>query len=102
MSHFLQFYTNQFFNLDSLESGMSGYVDQLYSAAEEDTYRTMDYGFTIEDFSNSFGYDFQNAHVKQGIMEFYQNRKESLDNQIDFIPGPPIIYEAEKESSQYG
>ena len=96
LSHFLQFYTNQFFNLDSLESGMSGYVDQLYSAAEEDTYRTMDYGFTIEDFSNSFGYDFQNAHVKQGIMEFYQNRKESLDNQIDFIPGPPIIYEVEK------
>lgn len=97
LSHFLQFYVEQYFDLDSLGSDMNGHIDQLYSAVEEDAYRTMDYGFTIEDFSNSFGYDFQNSHVKQGIMEFYQNRKESLDEQIEFIPGPPIIYEAEKK-----
>ena len=63
----------------------------LYTAAEEDIYRTQDYGFTLDDFVNSYGYDFQNAHVKQGIMDFFQQRKTSLDNQINFEDGSPNI-----------
>ena len=93
-SHFLQFYKNQFMNLDTLQTNMEFFVDYLYTAAEEDIYRTQDYGFTLDDFVNSYGYDFQNAHVKQGIMDFFQQRKTSLDNQINFEDGSPIIYEA--------
>ena len=93
-SHFLQFYKNQFMNLDTVQTNMEFFVDYLYTAAEEDIYRTLDYGFTLDDFVNSYGYDFQNAHVKQGIMEFFQHRESSLDDQINFEDGSTIIYEA--------
>ncbi|MED5316152.1 MAG: lamin tail domain-containing protein, partial [Candidatus Neomarinimicrobiota bacterium] len=98
-SHFLQFYKNQFMNLDTVQTNMEFFVDYLYTAAEEDIYRTLDYGFTLDDFVNSYGYDFQNAHVKQGIMEFFQQRKTSLDNQINFEDVSPIIYEAGIENN---
>ena len=94
LSHFLQFYKNQLMNLDTLQSNMEFFVDYLYNAAEEDIYRTLDYGFTLDDFVNSYGYDFQDAHVKQGIMEFFQHREASLDDQINFEDGSTVIYEA--------
>ena len=98
-SHFLQFYKNQFMNLDTLQTNMEFFVDYLYTAAEEDIYRTLDYGFTLDDFVNSYGYDFQNAHVKQGIMEFFSHRETSLDNQINFEDGSTVIYEAGIENN---
>ena len=69
------------------------YVDFLYNAAQYDTYRTLDYGFSFNDFLNSYGSDFENAHVKQGILEFIASRKEALTNQIVFSGNDPIIYE---------
>ena len=98
-SHFLQFYKNQFMNLDTLQTNMEFFVDYLYTAAEEDIYRTLDYGFTMDDFVNSYGYDFQNAHVKQGIMEYFQHRETSLDDQINFEDGSTVIYEAGIENN---
>ncbi|MCH2651110.1 MAG: CotH kinase family protein [Candidatus Marinimicrobia bacterium] len=98
-SHFLQFYKNQLMNLDTLQTNMEFFVDYLYTAAEEDIYRTLDYGFTLDDFVNSYGYDFQNAHVKQGIMEFFQHRESSLDDQINFEDGSTVIYEAGIENN---
>ena len=69
------------------------YLDFLYNAAQYDTYRTLDYGFSFNDFLNSYGSDFENAHVKQGILEFIASRKEALTNQIVFSGNDPIIYE---------
>ena len=53
----------------------------------------MDYGFSFNDFLNSYGSDFENAHVKQGILEFIASRKETLTNQLVFSGNDPIIYE---------
>ena len=92
-SHFLQFYNEQLFDLDSMYHKLNYYVDFLYNASQYDTYRTLDYGFSFNDFLNSYGTDFENAHVKQGILEFIANRKESLTNQIVFSGNDPIIYE---------
>ena len=94
-SHFLQFYNEQLFDLDSMYQKLNYYADFLYSAAQYDTYRTLDYGFSFNDFLNSYGSDFENAHVKQGILEFIASRKESLSNQIVFSGNDPIIYEGE-------
>ena len=91
-SHFLQFYNEQLFDLDSIYQKLNYYVDFLHNAAQYDTYRTLDYGFSFNDFLNSYGSDFENAHVKQGILEFIASRKESLTNQIVFNGNDPIIY----------
>ena len=92
-SHFLEFYNEQLFDLDSMYQKLNHYVDFLYNAAQYDTYRTLDYGFSFNDFLNSYGSDFENAHVKQGILEFIASRKEALTNQIVFSGNDPIIYE---------
>ena len=92
-SHFLEFYNEQLFDLDSMYQKLNYYVDFLYNAAQYDTYRTLDYGFSFNDFLNSYGSDFENAHVKQGILEFIASRKETLTNQIVFSGNDPIIYE---------
>ena len=92
-SHFLEFYNEQLFDLDSMYQKLNYYVDFLYNAAQYDTYRTLDYGFSFNDFLNSYGSDFENAHVKQGILEFIASRKEALTNQIVFSGNDPIIYE---------
>jgi len=93
-SHFLQFYNEQLFDLDSIYQKLNYYVDFLYTAAQYDIYRTEDYGFSFNDFLNSYGSDFENAHVKQGILEFIASRKESLTNQIVISGNDPIIYES--------
>ena len=92
-SHFLEFYNEKLFDLDSIYQKLNYYVDFLYNAAQYDTYRTLDYGFSFNDFLNSYGSDFENAHVKQGILEFIASRKEALTNQIVFSGNDPIIYE---------
>ena len=92
-SHFLEFYNEQLFDLDSMYQKLNYYVDFLYNAAQYDTYRTLDYGFSFNDFLNSYGSDFENAHVKQGVLEFIASRKEALTNQIVFSGNDPIIYE---------
>ena len=98
-SHFLQFYNQQLFHLDSIYETLNDFSDHLYSAAEYDIYRTLDYGFSINDFLNSYGSDYENAHVKQGILEFIAERKESLDEQIAFDGNNPIIYESSIEQN---
>ena len=96
-SHFLQFYDEQLFNLDSIYQTLNYFSDYLYSAAEYDIYRTLDYDFSMSDFLNSYGSDYENAQVKQGILEFIASRKESLNQQIVFDGNNPIIYEASIE-----
>ena len=98
-SHFLQFYNQQLFHLDSIYETLNNFSDHLYSAAEYDIYRTLDYGFSINDFLNSYGSDYENAHVKQGILEFIAERKESLNDQIAFDGYNPIIYESSIEQN---
>ena len=98
-SHFLQFYNQNLFHLDSIYETLNNFSDNLYSAAEYDIYRTLDYGFSMNDFLYSYGSDYENAHVKQGILEFIAQRKESLNNQIIFDGYDPIIYESSIEQN---
>ena len=95
-SHFLEFYVDQALDIDSLALDLEHWVDHLYQAAEDDMYRIMDYGFTIEDFVNSYGNSFELEHVKQGLLEYLVNRKTSLEQQIVFEGNIPMIYEADK------
>ena len=97
-THFLEFYLNELINIESIEMKLNYFLDHLYSAALEDVYRTMDYGFSIEDFVNSYGEDFEVSHVKHGILEFLQNRKNSLQEQLEYVHELPIIYDAEIEN----
>jgi len=97
-SHFLQFYSDRLLDIDELEIKLEQMVDFLYAAAEEDQYRVLDYGFSMDDFVSSYGYEFELDHVKQGMLRFFSERRSSLDEQISYGSNLPTIYDVEKEN----
>lgn len=92
-AHFLQFYNDNVFELSIWEERIDSLKNMIYSAAEDDSYRTFDYGFTMNDFNNSYtAYGYSDRHVKQGIKEFINQRSASLPSQLTWLTARPIVY----------
>ena len=92
-SRYLQFYIDHVFNIDEWGEWIDNTKDMIYSSAYYDMYRTLDYGFTYNDFINSFSAsNYTNQHIKTGLKEFIINRVSSLENQITFSDGNPLVY----------
>ena len=83
-SHWLDIYSQEYFNPDSLSTQANYWQSLVEDAALEDEYRTWDYGFDDNAFLNSLTEAWGN-HVTQGIIEYVEDRYESLGNQLDDI-----------------
>ena len=83
-------------NLEKLETRLDYFLDWLTPAAMEDVYRTYDYGFSMDDFTDSYGNDYSNQHVKEGIRKFLADRVNSLESQVNYQSGVPYIYDIEE------
>ncbi|MBJ13690.1 MAG: hypothetical protein CMG62_11550 [Candidatus Marinimicrobia bacterium] len=102
-THFLDFYNTKLFSdtivtyqpVSAIEYRLETLKESNYISAFNDVYRTYDYGFNIQDYQNSFGFSFENQHVKQGIMEFISSRSVSLNSQLYYSGSEPIIYQGE-------
>ncbi|MBT4580094.1 MAG: T9SS type A sorting domain-containing protein [Candidatus Marinimicrobia bacterium] len=92
-THFLEFYMNTSFNNVEWNDQLDHWQYTFMSAAQDDEWRTMDYGYTMWDFTASYGYDYQNQHTKQGIKTFIENRISSLDEQLYYSGESTFIYE---------
>ncbi len=67
--------------------------NQISPYAQNDNYRTLDYGFTYDDFDKSFfQQNFSKLHVKYSIQEFLNKRLTNISNQINFVDSDPIVY----------
>ncbi len=92
-SRYLQFYIDHVFNIDEWGDWIDNTKEMIDSSAYYDMYRTLDYGFTYNDFINSFSAsNYTNQHIKTGLKEFIINRVSSLENQITFSDGNPLVY----------
>ncbi len=92
-SHFLEFYLQNVYDLSLWESRLDSLKDLITPWAEDDLFRTLDYGFTMDDFHDSYSADgYSNQHVKRGIKEFVNIRNSSLVGQIKWLAAKPIIY----------
>ena len=92
-SRYLQFYIDHVFNIDEWGDWIDNTKEMIDSSAYYDTYRTLDYGFTYNDFTNSFSAsNYTNQHIKTGLKEFIINRVSSLEDQIEFSDGNPLVY----------
>jgi hypothetical protein len=69
---------------DSVFPRIDFYKQLIQIAAEEDTFRTMDYGYTINDFNDSFTRSL-GAHVKYGLKPFFETRMQAILNQLNAI-----------------
>ena len=92
-THFIEFYLTEAINLDLWESELAYWVEWLAPSAEEDIYRTYDYGFSMGDFVDSYGYSYSNQHVQEGIKEFLIQRMNSLETQLGYNTNEPYIYD---------
>ena len=93
-THILEYYQDNITDLSLWESRLDSLKSMIAPWAGFDTYRTLDYGFGIDDFNQSYSASpYSNQHVKKGLKQFINERHASLDNQLVYETAPPIIYD---------
>lgn len=93
-THFLEFFQQNIMQLELWEAHMDSLKTLITPWAEADTFRTLDYGFSIEAFHQSYSSDnYSNDHVKNGIKEFVNLRNASLPGQLEWETAAPSIYD---------
>lgn len=103
----LSFYLDQIMNIAFNENRMFSEIDRLKSitedAAEDDTYRTLDYGYSVDDYHNSFDIAL-GGHVTYGIKPYITARINSLNQQLVLENIHPVIRDVQfdTKSSQNG
>jgi hypothetical protein len=97
-THFLEFYRAHVFQLSLWEHRIDRVRDMITSAALADNFRELDWGFTDDDFTNSYSAThYENQQAKFGLKEFVNLRNESLPNQLSYVHAPPIVYQIDVE-----
>lgn len=90
----LHFYIKQLlethFNAEVMFPEIDRLKAMIQTAAEEDTYRTLDYGYSIDDFNDSYTQAL-GAHVKSGLKEYITNRYNSALQQLNLSNIHPVI-----------
>ncbi len=95
-THFLQFYRDKVYSLPLWENRINRIKDSIAAAAEADSFRALDYGFTVSDFHNSYSASsYSKAHVKYGLKVFINARNGILPSQLNYKNSVPIAYKAE-------
>ncbi len=89
-TYYLQKLVNNYTHPDHFFPIIDCLHDQITPFAEEDIYRTLDYGYSIEDFHDSYEQKLQ-GHVKYGIKEYVTTRRNSILNQLEVKNIAPII-----------
>ncbi|MFC2085417.1 CotH kinase family protein, partial [Bacteroidota bacterium] len=98
-THFIQFINSNVHNWSLMAYDIYSIKNLIVNFAEDDIYRIMDYGFSIDDFHNSYFSDsYSKVHVKNSIEEFMLNRNNSLSNQLYYFDVPPIVYNIDYSS----
>lgn len=94
-THFLEFYRNNVFKLSLWENRIDSIKNLITPFAEDDVYRTMDYGFTMNDFLDSYSaLPYSNQHVKKGLKQYINQRYNTLPYFLEYISGaPPVVYD---------
>ncbi|MCX7876408.1 MAG: CotH kinase family protein [Melioribacteraceae bacterium] len=104
-THFLQFIKEKTFQYYMLSSEAYKIKGLIQDYVLKDSYRRKDYGFTDEDFENSYGSaSYQKLHVKKGILQFVNERNEYFKNSVVFsyYNSPPIVYKIDYEPKNPG
>jgi hypothetical protein len=97
-THFIQFIRDNVCSLNLWESHIDSIKQIITPQAISDPYRTLDYGFTINDFFNSYSANsYSNQHVKYGLKQFVNLRNNSTFSQLSYLSAKPIAYKINHE-----
>lgn len=94
------FYINQLENTILFPANTAPHVDSMKNlitaAAVEDLYRTYDYGYTVDDFFNSFTTNGIDGHTPYGINNFIEARETSTQSQVVLTNIAPVIRDEQR------
>ena len=92
-THFMEFIRENVYKLDKWESRIDSIKQKITPSAANDTFRVLDYGFSMDDFNNSYSSsDYINQHVKFGLKQFVNIRNNSTTSQLSYLSAKPIAY----------
>lgn len=93
------FYLNRLAQRHYIETRMFPRIDSIHAmitpAAEADSFRRLDYNFTIADFHNSYTQALGN-HVTYGLKPFITTRRSSILSQLNLVNVAPILSDMKK------
>lgn len=89
----LTYYKTNVFTLPVLNQRIDSLRDMITPSALADTFRVLDYGFSFNQFLNSFSASsFSNQHVKMGIKQYILSRTNSIGSQLNYVASDPFVY----------
>jgi spore coat protein H len=89
-SYYLDQLLNHGFNPDTLFPRIDAIQNKILSAAHNDLYRTLDYGFTVDDFHNSYDMAL-GGHVTYGLKPYITTRRNSALAQLIIKNIAPVL-----------
>ncbi len=93
-THFIEFIRDNILDLSLWDAELLDLKSLITPWAEEDLYRVLDYGFSMDDFHASYSIEhYENQHVKRGLMEFVNLRMASVGPQLSYTGADPIVYD---------
>ena len=91
----LSFYLNELIQSillpENIYAQIDGYRDLIDTAALDDEWRTYDYGYTYNDFFNSFNTNNIDDHTPFGIKNFIQARYDNSNDQLEMNDIFPVV-----------
>ncbi|MFH1213729.1 MAG: CotH kinase family protein, partial [Candidatus Neomarinimicrobiota bacterium] len=89
-TYIIRTFVTEYFNETSTFPRIDSLKAMISSAAADDYYRTLDYGYTVADFNNSYTTAL-GAHVKYGLKPYINSRRASILNQAEMINVAPFF-----------
>jgi spore coat protein CotH len=103
-SFFIREFVQRYFNAEFLFPYIDSLKARIDSAAEADTYRTLDYGYSLEDFNDSYSNPImtsRSTHVKYGLKQYISTRGANILIQANpvnvapfFVTTPTVSFNA--------
>lgn len=75
----------RYFNPNVLNPRIDELKTMIQAAAEQDEFRTYDYGWSMEDFNSSYISRLVDFHVRYGLKPFIQRRYETAHEQLEEV-----------------
>ncbi|NWF89589.1 MAG: CotH kinase family protein, partial [Ignavibacteriaceae bacterium] len=93
-THFIEFIRDKVYSLNLWEGHIDSLKNIITPQVLSDPYRALDYGFTTNDFFNSYSSgSYSNQHIKNGLKQFINLRSSSIQSQLSYITtAKPIVY----------
>lgn len=93
-SYYLEYFIGIAYSPQNLNNYVSEQSLRIAEAAQADSFRTLDHGFTMNDFYNSLNEGVA-IHVQDGLLPFMRMRGETAVTQAEWEDFPPVIRNVE-------